>query len=434
MKRNVIALFVALLGLAWVVSLSEAMNNPRRLKAHLEKAEELEAKEIYVDAISEYESALEYDPENEGIYLKMARAALNSGNSNEFESICEDMAENYQNEEALELLMEYYEENDYEDKAVQYLKDFTEEYPDNEKAEEWFRKLKGSYTELYCRYEEIGEIINDTMSFKEDDVYGIADAQGSEIVEAGYKETFPFSKDGFALVRKMDGKWIYIDEDGQTRKAPDEKYTNLGMFSDERAVAKKDGKYGYLDEDMEPAGKFMWSSLTAVAEGTGAGKKEGTWRLVNQDGEPKGEKHYDGIIMDENGFCSMQKRIFVREKDTYYIVNTKGKEIGELTFEDAKAFTEDGYAAVCKDGKWGFVNEDGELVIDYTYDDAQSFHNGYAAVKQNELWGYIDEEGTQVIKPQFVEATKFSSEGTAAVQVDDQGEEKWQLIQLDLYQ
>ena len=66
MKRNVIALFVALLGLAWVVSLSEAMNNPRRLKAHLEKAEELEAKEIYVDAISEYESALEYDPENEG--------------------------------------------------------------------------------------------------------------------------------------------------------------------------------------------------------------------------------------------------------------------------------------------------------------------------------------------------------------------------------
>ena len=74
------------------------------------------------------------------------------------------------------------------------------------------------------------------------------------------------------------------------------------------------------------------------------------------------------------------------------------------------------------------------MVIDYTYDDAQSFHNGYAAVKQNELWGYIDEEGTQVIKPQFVEATKFSSEGTAAVQVDDQGEEKWQLIQLDLYQ
>lgn len=434
MKRNVIVLFAALLGLAWAVSLSEAVNNPQEMKEHLEKAKELEEKGIYVDAIEEYESALEYDPENEDIHLKMAKAALNSGDSNEFESVCEEMAENYQNTEALDLLMAYYVENDYEDKAVKYLKDFTEEYPDNKKAEEWFQKLKGTYTELYCRYEEMGEIVNGTMPFKEEDVYGIADAQGSELVEAEYKDVFPFSEEGFALVRKTDGKWIYIDEDGQTRKVPDEKYTDLGMFHEGRATAKKDGKYGYLDEEMEPAGKFEWSRLTAVAEGTGAGKKSGKWQLVNKDGEAKAEEGYEGIVIDENGFCSKQKRIFVKEKNTYHIVNTKGKKIGELTFEDARAFTEDGYAAVCKDGKWGFVNEDGELVIDYTYEDARSFQNGYAAVMQDELWGYIDEDGNQVIKPQFTEATKFSSEGTAAVKAEDQGETKWKLIQLNLYQ
>lgn len=434
MKRNVIVLFTALLALSWAVSLSEAVNDPKELKKHLKRAEELERKEIYVDALAEYESALEYDPENEEIHLRMAKAELNSGNSSKFESICKDMAEDYQNTEALDLLMDYYAKNDYEDKAVQYLQEFTEDYPDNEKAGEWFQKLEGSFTELYCMYDEMEEIVNDTMPFKEEDQYGITDAEGRSIIEAEYQEAFPFSEDGFALVKKASGKWIYIDEDGQTRKVPDQKYTSLGMLSEERVAAEKDGKCGYLDEEMEPVGKFKWSDLTAVTEGTGAGKKKGKWQLVGKDGEAKSEEQYKDIIIDENGFCSKQKRIFVKKKDSYYMIDTKGKKIGNLTFEDARAFTENGYAAVCKNGKWGFVNAEGELVIDYVYEDACSFQNGYAAVCQDKRWGYINEEGSQVIKPQFLKATKFSSEGTAAVQVNDQGEEKWQLIQLVLCQ
>ena len=105
----------------------------------------------------------------------------------------------------------------------------------------------------------------------------------------------------------------------------------------------------------------------------------------------------------------------------------------KVTFDDAKAFTGNGYAAVCKDGKWGYVDADGELVIDYTYEDAQSFQNGYAAVCIGGLWGYIDEEGELVIDAQFVTATKFSSSGTAAVKAEVSGEEAWKLIQLNIF-
>ena len=109
MKRNVIVLFVALLGLSWFTALSEAVNDQKELKAHLDRAAELEEKGIYVDAAAEYESALEYDPDNVDIHIKMAQAYLYSGESREFILICESTAENYQdNTEALDLLMDYY--------------------------------------------------------------------------------------------------------------------------------------------------------------------------------------------------------------------------------------------------------------------------------------------------------------------------------------
>ena len=63
MKKYIIILFLGLLGLSWYSAVSDAVNDPKELEAHLEKAEELENKGIYVDAVNEYEAALEYAPD-----------------------------------------------------------------------------------------------------------------------------------------------------------------------------------------------------------------------------------------------------------------------------------------------------------------------------------------------------------------------------------
>jgi len=434
MKKNIILLFAVLLGLSWYTALSDVVNRPKQAKEHMRKAAGLEEKEIYVDAVTEYEQALEYEPDNVEARVKMAKAYLNSGNTNKFTTTCEKTAETYQDsDEALNILMEYYVENEYEDKAVKYLESFVEDYPDNENAKEWFMRLKGSYEELYCRYEEMGEIVNGSMAVRQDELYGIADEKGQEVVASEYPEIHPFSEDGFALARKEGGTYVYIDEDGQIRKAPDADYKELGMISSERVTACKSGKYGYLDENMEPVGPFSWDELTGIKGSTGAGRKDKKWVLVNKKGEVKGDKKFDDVIRDENGFCSDQKRIFVKEKKKYHLINTKEKRIGKLSFDDAKAFTGEGYAAVCNDGKWGFVDTDGKLVIDYTYEEAESFSNGFAAVYADGKWGYIDTEGNQMISFQFLAATHFSKSGTAAVKTEDNGEEKWKLIQLNIF-
>lgn len=49
-------------------------------------------------------------------------------------------------------------------------------------------------------------------------------------------------------------------------------------------------------------------------------------------------------------------------------------------------------------GMTGFINKDGETVIDHKYNGASSFKNGYASVADtNDRWGFIDKKGNEVI-------------------------------------
>ena len=49
------------------------------------------------------------------------------------------------------------------------------------------------------------------------------------------------------------------------------------------------------------------------------------------------------------------------------------------------------------------------------------------------LWGYIDTDGKLIITPRFIETTHFSEAGTAAVKIEEDGEEEWKLIQLHTF-
>ena len=55
-----------------------------------------------------------------------------------------------------------------------------------------------------------------------------------------------------------------------------------------------------------------------------------------------------------------------------------------------------------KDGKYGFVDKNGNVVVDYIYDEAQEQNSyGFAAVKKDNLWGAIDSKGNVVVEPKY---------------------------------
>jgi hypothetical protein len=79
-------------------------------------------------------------------------------------------------------------------------------------------------------------------------------------------------------------------------------------------------------------------------------------------------------------------------------------------------------------GKWGFIDEAGNIVIAPCFDAAESFSEGLAAIgikepdrrKPQTKWGFIDEAGNTMIAPRFDDVESFS-EGLAAVGVNESG-------------
>ena len=57
--------------------------------------------------------------------------------------------------------------------------------------------------------------------------------------------------------------------------------------------------------------------------------------------------------------------------------------------------------------KVGFIDPQGQWVIEPKYEQAEPFSQGMAAVKENGKWGYISPAGAYVIEPQFDRAFSF---------------------------
>src|ERR1035437_3884839 len=74
---------------------------------------------------------------------------------------------------------------------------------------------------------------------------------------------------------------------------------------------------------------------------------------------------------------------------------------------------------VVVNGRWGFVDKSGKLVINPQFDRAEVLAERLAAVRLGR-WGYVDVSGKVVINPQFDKADVFS-DGLAAVKLGGGG-------------
>lgn len=55
-----------------------------------------------------------------------------------------------------------------------------------------------------------------------------------------------------------------------------------------------------------------------------------------------------------------------------------------------------------KNGKYGYIDKNKNVIVDYIYDDAKEQNNyGYSAVKVNNLWGVIDKMGKLIVEPKY---------------------------------
>jgi hypothetical protein len=97
----------------------------------------------------------------------------------------------------------------------------------------------------------------------------------------------------------------------------------------------------------------------------------------------------------------------IEEDGKLGFIDSTGRIVVKPIYDDAGEFC-DGRAYVMQDGKYGFVDSTGRVIVPPRYDTVGAFCEGLALVVQNGKAGYIDETGKVVIAPQFESANDFS--------------------------
>ncbi|MGC8764990.1 MAG: WG repeat-containing protein [Brevinematia bacterium] len=88
-------------------------------------------------------------------------------------------------------------------------------------------------------------------------------------------------------------------------------------------------------------------------------------------------------------------RAVVGYNGKYGYVNEKGALVIPMMFDLAYRFSE-GIAKVKKGDKYGYIDMDGKVIIDFIYDDAKDFKNGRAFVRKGTNQFYIFPDGSPV--------------------------------------
>lgn len=427
MKKILSLMLTVLLGLAWYVTISSWFGNEGKYQGYLEEAQRLEGKGLYIDAISIYEEAKGLTQDNLELEEYIADDYLAMGNYTAYKQQLGKIISTYGPVEAdVKRAYEFYSTYSSKDSLINYLVDLYAQYPDNALVKEYYNSIKGTYSEMYLSLEAIGTFVGNGAAFTKDGKQGVLNVEGQTIIQAVYDEILYNGQNKDRITVKDGGDYYFIDSNGYKTAEPEGDYDYIGFYSSSRIPAGRDGKFGYLDGNLKEKIAFEYDAVSAFNDGTAAVKKGDKWALINEKGEALTEYLYDDVALNSRGFCSVNDAVWVKQGGSWFLINSKGEAAGTESYEDVKAFESGEPCAVCLDGKWGYADNTGNLVINCTYQDAKSFAEGFAPVEKNGLWGYIDLENYLMLSYSFAEAGQMTSGGVAPVSHGD----AWTLIKL----
>ena len=154
----------------------------------------------------------------------------------------------------------------------------------------------------------------------------------------------------------------------------------------------------------------VYESISNYREGIARITLKGKQGIIDSAGNVLCDIDYDKIGFCYDGLCSFQKN------GLYGAMDNRGRIIIEAKFEQLGSYFEGLMCAKEVNGKWGFIDMSGEMVIKPQFDISYSvyFSEGLAPMSSNGKYGYIDHDGRFVIEPRFSYAANFK-DGAAVV-------------------
>ena len=319
---------------------------------------------------------------------------------------------------------------------------------------------------LNTEYEDITALegISNCLKTKKDGKFGIANSEGKVILENKYVDITNLGKDDKAgfIVKNDEGKFgavsytgtkeleekydsvekihksdMFVVIEGTSQKLINkdgtvvlengfDKITEILQNKDNGVIFEKDGKFGVMKLSGETTIPADYESLKEANNGFFIAKKDGKYGIIDLKNEEVIDYKYARlqykdaedifILEDENANATLLNGDFEEKLKCILIELNEEKgyfkaRVGEeykyynFKFEEKQAkdvLPSNTLYLSKKDGKYGFVDKEGKVVVDYIYDDAKEQNTcGFAAVKKDGKWGAIDSKGKVALEPTY---------------------------------
>lgn len=254
---------------------------------------------------------------------------------------------------------------------------------------------------------------------KENNKYGV-----NNLLECKYEEIKPFNNNEIFCV-KENGKYKVINR--EEKVVFNEKFDNIEAIQNNVIIYQYNKKYSAYDLENDKKLGAFYKDLIYTGNQLFIAKTKDNYGIIDMNNQTKIKQEYTNIhYYPEAEIYELEKK----DATTNSILNANLEEMakGIVNKVDSeknyiKIWTETGYEYYNlrgerqdekalfpqrnlflskQNGKYGFVNKDGKVVVDYVYDDAiEQNEFGYAAVKKDGLWGCIDKDGNIICETKY---------------------------------
>ena len=278
--------------------------------------------------------------------------------------------------------------------------------------ESFAKKVKGKY--MYGLKDESGkqltppkyDYISDfkcgLAEVEANDKKGFIDRKGNEVVTPKYDQIMDFDKDMGVASMKENDKWGLIDSFGKVLIAP--KYLHQLSFdylTQHFEVIMNDNSvwgnylYGAVDDSYKEVIPPKYRSVDFLDDGyikvSVNGSNGKVYGLLDENYKEVVSPGYKKVFaISENLFA-------VVKTDKWSLLNGKGNAIGNMEYETVWSLSID-RAKVKRNGKLGFIDENGKEIISCKFDEAEYFKadENKVKVKLNGREYFIDKNGTEI--------------------------------------
>ena len=264
-----------------------------------------------------------------------------------------------------------------------------------------------------------------------------------------------FSNGLFAVKNKKIKKWGYIDLNGNWIIDPIIDNGIGANFMQNRVVVSINGQFilinktgGIINDniglDILSYGFFYENRSVARNRISGSHKLFGFVDI-------NGNIIVDLIYNFATDFSEKKAAVRLLDEGNWFFIDKNGKQISKIPEATYLSPFNDGYSIIQKNGKVGYINHDGKIVIPCKYDFVSPFKDGYAGVSFDEpklggdyhtyliqvqesgigTYGIIDKTGKMIIEPMFYGPPEIMQDGVAKVSILE-GENKFYHAYIDI--